>query len=115
MIPLKFKLDRHLVETMYNSFVLPTMEYTNIIFRGTYDSDISKLEKIHINGMRLVSGATARSNIATLYMDTAWQSISERRGHSMLKMLFKIKNNLAPEYLIELLSPVNHEQVHYNP
>ena len=30
MIPLKFKLDRHSVETMYNSFVRPTMEYANV-------------------------------------------------------------------------------------
>ena len=45
---------------------------------NTYDSDFSKLKKIHINGMRLVTGATAVSSIANLYIDTAWQSIAER-------------------------------------
>ncbi len=49
MVPLKFKLDRKSLEIMYNSFVLPTMEYANVVFwGGTYESDLSKLEKIHI-------------------------------------------------------------------
>ena len=114
MISLKFKLGNHSVETMYNSFLLPTMEYANIVWEGTYDFDISKREKIHIKIMRLITRATACSNIVNLYMDTASQSVSERWDHSMLKMLFKIENNLAPEYLIELLPPVSYERVHYN-
>ena len=31
MIPLKFNVDRKTLETMYNAFVLPTMEYGNVI------------------------------------------------------------------------------------
>ena len=44
MIPLKFKVDRKTLETMYTAFVLPTMEYGNVIWGGTYDSDMLKLE-----------------------------------------------------------------------
>ncbi len=45
------------------------MEYANVVWGGTYESDMLKLERIHIDGMRLVTGATARSNIANLYND----------------------------------------------
>ena len=89
MIPLKFKLDRRSLEIMYNSFVLPSMEYANIVWGGTFDSDILKLEKIHVDGMRLVTGATARSNIANLYSETAFMSMSEQRDHVMLKMMLQ--------------------------
>ena len=73
---------------MYKAFVLSSLEYANVVWWGSYDCDISKLEKIRVDGMRLVTGATAQSNIDYLYIDTAWQSISERQDDSMVKMLF---------------------------
>mgnify|MGYP001591838763 CR=1 FL=1 len=114
MIPLKFRLDRRSLEIMYNSFVLPTMEYANVVWGGTYDSDILKLERIHVDGMRLITGATARSNIANLYDETSWRSISDRCDTAMLIMMFKVKNNLCPEYLSQLLPPENIENRRYN-
>ena len=114
MQPLKHKLDRGSLETMYKSFVLPVMEYAVAVWGGSYDSDILKLERIHIKGMRLVTGATAKSNIANLYRETAWPSFMDRRDKTMLTVLFKIKNQLAPEYLYELLPPENHQYIRYN-
>ena len=64
--------------------------------------------------MRLVTGATARSNIALLYRDTGFMSVSERRDHAMLNMMYKIKSGLAPDYLTNILPPENHEIIHYN-
>ena len=84
------------------------------VWGGSYDSDILKLERIHVNGMRLVTGATARSNIANLYTETSWPSIMDRRDRTMLTMLFKIKHHDTPGYLYELLPPENHELVRYN-
>jgi hypothetical protein len=40
MISLKYKLDRYSLETMYKSFVLPTMEYASVVWGGSYDSDL---------------------------------------------------------------------------
>ncbi len=114
MIPLKFKLDRKSLEIIYKSFVLPAMEYASVVWGGTFDSDILKLEKIHVDGMRLVTGATARSNIANLYDETSFMSVSERRDYSMLVMLYKIKTGVAPDYLIDLLPRENHEYICYN-
>ena len=33
IIPFNFKLDRHSLEAKYKSFVLPTMEYANVVLR----------------------------------------------------------------------------------
>ena len=114
MVPLKYKLDRKSLEVMYNSFVLPSMEYGNVIWGGTFDTEILKLERIHVDGMRLVTGATARSNIANLYYDTCWYSIPERCRMASLIMMYKVKYNLCPEYLHELLPPENFEIIRYN-
>ena len=50
---------------------------------GSYDSHLLKLEQIVVDGMRLVTGATARSNIVRLYDDTNWQSFSQHRDNTM--------------------------------
>ena len=114
MIPLKFKLDRKSLEIMYKSFVQPTMEYAISVWGGTFDSDLVKLERIHVDGMRLITGATARSNIANVYEETKFMSISERRDLSMLIMVYKIKNGLTPGYLVDIMPRENHEYIRYN-
>jgi len=114
LIPLKFKLDRFTLERLYNSYVLPTMDYAIQVWGGTYDSDINKLENIHVDGMRLVTGATARSNISKLYLETSWPSFRECRDCQILNMLYKVKSGLAPDYLKELLPKENCEYIRYN-
>ena len=78
LLPLKFKLDRASLETLYFSFVLPILEYANVVWGGVYDCDSCKIEQIHIDAMRLITGATARSNISELYKETSWLSTSDR-------------------------------------
>lgn len=34
------------------------MDYANIVWGGTFDYDISQLEKIHTKEMRLITGTT---------------------------------------------------------
>ena len=114
MQPLKFKLGRSSLEVMYNSFILPVMEYANVVWGGAFDCDIAKLEKIHVDGMRLVTGATARSNIRKLYEETAWIPIRQKCENAMVIMMFKMKNNLSPDYLYDLLPEMNNEVIHYN-
>ena len=103
MLPLKFKLDRKSLEIMYKSFVRSTMDYASVIWGGSYKSDIDKLEKVQIDAMRLITGATARSNIAALYVETHFQTVKERIDFSIVCMMYKLMNGLCPSYLHNLL------------
>ena len=114
MLALKWKLDRRSLEVMYKSLVLSAMEYANLVWGGTFDSDISKLEKIHVEGMRLITGATARSNIANLYDETGFMDIKTKCNNAMLIMMHKIKHNKCPPYLLNLLPPDNQDIHTYN-
>ena len=91
---------------MYKAFVLPSLEYANVVWGGSYDSDILKLEIINVDAMRLVTGATARSNIANLYEECNWLSVKERIDNASLIMMYKVLNGLTPAYLSDL---VQHE------
>ena len=107
MIPLKYKLDKKSLEIMYTSFVLPTMEYASIVWGGTYDCDIVKLENIHVDAIRLITGATARSNIVNLYKEVSFQNMNTRINNASLSMMYKIVNGLAPTYLCDLVTNEN--------
>ena len=68
VIPLKFRLDRKSLEVIYTYFVLSSMEYAMSIWTS-YDSDILKLERIHVDAMQLVLDAAVQFNIAKLYKE----------------------------------------------
>ena len=59
MKAMKWKLDKCSLETIYFSFILPTLDYGDILFAGTYNSDLCKLDRIHITATRIVTGAIA--------------------------------------------------------
>ncbi len=104
MLPLKYKLDRHSLHTMYISFVLSSITYACVVWGGTYNSDIHKLEAIQVDAMRLITGATARSNIENLYKDTMLPPLQTLVENRMLVFMFKILKNLCPSYLTNLVS-----------
>ena len=112
--PLKYKLDRKALETIYKSFIRPLLEYGLVVWGGTYDSNMLKLEHINVEAMGIITGATRRSNIAKLYEETQLQTISDRRDISMLQVVYKIKNDLAPNYLFTILPKENYEYISYN-
>ena len=114
LIPLKFKLDRKSLEVMFMSFVSSSMYYAVEVWGGSYDSYLLRLEKVIVDGMRLVTGATARSNIAQLYVDTGWNSFAINRDEAVLKMMFKVKNGYVPSYLSELLPQENQYLYEHN-
>ena len=114
ILPLKFKLDRKTLELLFNVFVSSSMYYGVEVWGGSYDSHLLKLEQIVVDGMRLVTGATQRSNISKLYDDTGWQSVQDHRDYAMLLLMFKMKNGLVPNYLINLMPKENRDVVKRN-
>lgn len=114
MKSLKFKLDRKSLETIYMSFIRPKMEYGNILFAGASLVNLQKLDNIQLEAMRIVTGATYRARIKSLFDETAWNSLQERRENQVLCMLFKIMNNLSPVYLSGILLRLQGTEPRYN-
>ena len=99
----KYKLSRKTIESMYQVFIRPILEYGNVVWIAATKNLLIKLDKIELRALRLTCGATYRSNINLLYKDAQWQSLESRREFHCLKMMFKIVNGLCPAYLTELL------------
>ena len=107
MSPLKMKVDRRSLEIMYRSFVQPSMEYAIVVWGGSYDCDIMKLESIHLDAMRLIVGATARSNIVNVREEMGGSTIQQRINDMSIVTLFKIINGIAPPYLTSIFDDLS--------
>ena len=110
----KYKLDRNSLERFYVAYVLPILEYADIVWSGATGRDLAKLDKVHVSAMRIVTGATARSNVNGLYEDIGWHDLSTRRKIHRLRWFYKILNNLAPQYLVDILPPNVNQRQNYN-
>jgi hypothetical protein len=99
----KFKLDRRSLEVIYTSYIRPTLEYADCVWYGAYAIDLDLLDNVQVNAMRIMTGATARSNINKLYEETGWPTLESRRSAHMLAMFYKIVTGTAPSYLVDLL------------
>jgi len=66
--PLKHKVDRRTLETIYKSFVRPLLEYADILWDSPVEvtRSLDVLEGIQLSAARLVTGATERCNRAKL-------------------------------------------------
>jgi len=112
MLSLKYKLDRYSLEIMYTCFVRSTFDYASVLWGGTYKSDILKLEQIQIDAMRLITGATARSNKKSLYNETKLITLQQRITNTMLTLMYKILHNLCPTYLSNLVKPNEDDKIY---
>ena len=109
----KFKLDSNSLQRFYLSFVLPILEYGDIVWSGACDRDLDKLDKVHVRAMRLITGATERSHTHILYEDLGWHKLSTRRLIHGLKWFYKIVNNIAPQYLTDIVPSTAGERQRY--
>jgi len=114
MQPFKFKLNRKSLEIMYKTFVLSTMTYACVVWGGAFDCDIQLLERVHLDGLRIICGATARSNTSNIFVETQSLTIGTIIENAKLCMLYKISKGMAPNDLCDLLPPANSQDTKYN-
>jgi hypothetical protein len=114
--PLRMKLDRKTLETLYKSFIRPIMEYADILWHIPADNRhiLDILEKVQMEAARIVTGATKRCPTANLYCEVAWETLASRRKFHRALMMFNIDSNNAPSYLRELTPAPVQARMRYN-
>ena len=76
---LKCKLSRRSLEVIYNSFVLPILEYGDIIYDGCGVGNDIKLNKVQHDAAKIVSGAMYGTSSEKLLQELGWETLSLRR------------------------------------
>ena len=116
MKALQYSLDRETLETIYFSFIRPILEYGSAIWDGCAQSDTQLLENIQLTAARTVTGAMRTTPNVKLYEETCWETLADRRENTKLIFMYKIINNLTPDYLRNLIPniPTADTPINYN-
>ena len=99
---LKYKVNRSTLSRMYITFIRPLLEYASNVWHGCSSADTDRIEKLQLEAARIVTGLTVLASKESLYFETGWEPLSTRRQNCQLLTVFKIHNNLAPNYLIDI-------------
>ena len=95
---LKFKLDMHSLQTIYFSLIRPVIEYSDVVWDNCTLYEANELEKIQLEAVRIVTGATKLISIDSLYTETSLETLASRRNKHKLQLFYKMQNGLTPEY-----------------
>ena len=88
--------------------------YPHFPWDGCNQNDSNRLEKLQLNAARIVTGLPIFASANSLYTETGWETLAERRKNKKLTLMYKIINNDAPSYLTSLLPHRVNEISNYN-
>ena len=111
---LKFTLSKQALSNIYLTFIRPVLEYACEVWDGCYERDIEKLEKIQLEAARIVTCLTKFASKDSLYFETGWETLANRRKNRKLTIFYKIHNKLCPPNLFNCLPPVTSDVNNYN-
>jgi hypothetical protein len=106
-------VPRQCLETLYKSMILPIMEYGDIIYDGSADLHLKRLENIQRRAAISCTGAYRHTSHERLLDELGWPPLSTRRKNHRLNIMFKIQNGLTPPYLKESCPPLTRDRTAY--
>jgi hypothetical protein len=78
------------------------MEYADVIWDNQKQNLINKLENIQLDAARIVTGGTRLTSHDSLYKETKWEKLKDRRNNHKLVLFHKMNYNKTPQYLVEV-------------
>ena len=73
---------------MYIAFIRSLLEYDSEVWDGCTVSEIDMLEKVELHAARIVAGLPSIPSKESLYLETGWEPLSNRRQSKKLTTMF---------------------------
>ena len=99
----KYRSSKDILSKLYCNYIRPLLEYASEVWDGCTQTDANRLEQIQLTAARIVTGFPVFASLNSLYLETGWESLAEKRKNKKLSLMYKIENNEAPLYLSDLL------------
>jgi hypothetical protein len=90
------------------------MEYGDIIYDGSADLHLKRLEHVQRKAALSCTGAYRHTNHERLLEELGWPILSARRKNHRLNLMFKIQNGLTPNYLKNACPPLTRDRTNYD-
>ena len=102
----KYKFNRRTLETLYKSYVLPHLDYSDVIWDNCSATLANELEKLHLEALRIITGSVRGTSHEKLYKESGFVTLQARRDRHKLIVFYKIVHGLLPIYLTAYLPPL---------
>jgi hypothetical protein len=93
------KLTKTAKITIYNSIISPHLDYCSSILFLANEEYLNRMQIIQNRAMRIILRCHRRTHVKTMLDNLEWQSTKQRIYMNTLVFIFKIKHNMAPDYL----------------
>ena len=100
---IRWLVPRHALEKVYKSLIRSVIDYGDVIYSNISQNLSQKLEKLQRDAGLTCTGAIRLTSHENLLKELGWEPLSKRRQNHQLVMLFKMKNNMTPKYLSDLV------------
>ena len=104
MRKLKYTFHRVALKQIYISYVLPILEYSAVFCENFTMQDTNTFEKLPNEADRIVTGLTRSVSLVNLYRECGWFPLHTSRKEQKLAFMYKVVNDLTPEYISDLIS-----------
>ncbi len=102
---IRYCLTEESAATLVNAQVTSRLDSFNAVLSGIPDYLIYKLQLVQNNAANLVKGKRNPDHITPLLKELHWLPVRFRIDYKIISLCFKALNNLAPQYLTDLLVP----------
>ena len=107
-------VPRQCLEILYKAMIRPLLEYGAILYDGSPDSQVKRLEDVQRQAALACTGAFRHTKHTNLLEELGWPLLSIRRKHQRMNVMFKIQNGLVPPYLTSVCPPLTRDRTSYN-
>ena len=97
-------LTHETVQILINPFVTSRLDYCNSLYYGLPASQINKLQRVQNAAARLICYIPRFEHITPILHRLHWLPVKYRINFKVLLIVFKALHDLAPDYIIELIS-----------
>ena len=99
------KLTYDLKIQLVHALVLSRLDYCNSMYHGISLKDLGRLQKVQNSAVRFIFGRGKRAHTTQLLKKVHFLPVKYRIDFKIALLTYKCLNNLAPEYLKELVVP----------
>ena len=83
MLPMKTKKE------LYNTLVLPYLDYCSIVWQECSKEQVQRLERVQNYGMRIILSKPPRINSEEMRRELKWRTLEPRRNMRILGLMYR--------------------------
>ena len=102
----KHKFNRKTLEILYKAYILPHLDYADVVWDNCSIALTNELENTHLDALRTITGSVRGTSHIKLYTESGFIPLKVRRERHKLTLFFKMVHGLVPAYLTANLPPL---------